>query len=112
MRIEVKTTTTAYKFHHRCAIGREKCHSKLPGSLHDIEFPGILSVDHLLLVGFGLPAGQIWEHARKDDLHKAARSVKASKLPKEIQRQLCRRLAFVDTGIQINLSSDDRIVVA
>src|SRR6266700_7755642 len=112
MRIEVLRATAAYKCHSRCTTGREKCHSKLPGSLHGIEFPGILSVVHFLLIGFGLPACQIREHARKDDLRKAACSVKASKLPEEIQRQLCRRLASVDAGIQVNLGSDDRIVVA
>src|SRR5437764_828561 len=112
MRIEVITTTAAYKCHRRRTICREKCHSELSGSLHGIKFPGILSVVHLLLVGSCLPASQIREHAWEDNLHKGTCGVKASKLPKEIYRQLCRRLAYVDTGIQINLSSDNRIVVA
>src|SRR6266700_3943104 len=77
MRVEVISTTAAYECRSRCAICREKCHSKLSGSLHGIKLPGILSVVHLLLVGFGLPAGQIREHARKDNLHKGACSVNA-----------------------------------
>src|SRR6266487_3670085 len=92
------------------ATGLQELLGKAFSGLRCVEFPGLMPVVHLLLVGFGLPAGQIREHARKADLHEGACGVKASKLPEEIQRQLCRGLACVETGMQINLSSDDRIV--
>src|SRR6266516_1888682 len=110
MCIEVMTAPAADQ--RRRATGPQELLGKAFGSLRCVEFPGLMPMVHLLLVGFGLPAGQIREHARKADLHEGACGVKASILSKEIQRQPSRGLAFVETGMQIDLGSDDRIVGA
>src|SRR5438105_839271 len=107
-RIEVLTTTTTDQ--GRRASGMEHLLGKALGRLQRIKFPALLSVVHLLLISFGLPTGQIREHAREADLHKRACRVKTAKLTEEILGQFGGRLAFVEARMHIDLSSDDRSV--
>ncbi len=111
-RTDIMRTSAAKQ--RRGRIGRpvEQTHCQSRGNLGRAEFPRLMALIDLDLIGFGLVARDIGEQAGEDRLHQCPYTLRPFELAEKVCRHSGDRFARVERGEFVGLGSHHCIVVA